>query len=66
MAEGYLRPNGVSTRNLGTRKMEEGQFRQPPEYTKWGGFENAARGKMDRNKMTLERGGPRAVSGRPI
>jgi hypothetical protein len=66
MAEGFLRPNGVSTRDLGTRKQEDGQFRQAPTYTKWGGFENAARGKMDRNRMTLERGGPRAVSGRPI
>jgi len=66
MAEGFLRPNGVNTRNLDKRQMEEGQFRQAPMYTPWGGFENAARGKFDRNKMTLERGGPKAVSGRPI
>jgi len=66
MAEGFLRPNGVNTRNLDTRKQEDGQFRQAPTYTFWGGFENAQRGKFDRNRMTLERGGPKAVSGRPI
>lgn len=66
MPDNFLRPNGVSTRDLATRKTEDGQFRNPPEYTPWGGFINAARGKFDRNKMTLERGGPKAVSGRPI
>ena len=66
MPDNFLRPKGVSTSNLDNRKQEDGQFRNPPTYTFWGGFENASRGKMDRNRMTLERGGPKAVSGRPI
>lgn len=65
-SQDYLKPKGVSTTNLGKRSMEDGQFRQPPMYPDLGGFTNAARGKWDRNKMTLEKGGPKAVSGRPI
>lgn len=66
MAQDYLRPKGVNTSNLQKRTMEDGQFRNPPTYSQLGGFTSADRGKFDRNKMTLERGGPKAVSGRPI
>lgn len=66
MAQDYLRPKGVDTSNLQKRTMEDGQFRNPPVYSQLGGFTSAERGKWDRNRMTLERGGPKAVSGRPI
>jgi hypothetical protein len=66
MAQDYLKPKGVNTAQLDKRTMEDGQFRNPPLYPDLGGFTNAQRGKWDRNKMTLERGGPKAVSGRPI
>ncbi len=66
MAQEFLRPKGVDTRNLDRRQMEDGQFRNAPTYSAWGGFTSADKGKFDRNKMTLERGGPKAVNGRPI
>ena len=62
----YLKPKGVDTKDLSTRRMEDGQFRNPPTYEELGGFTSAAKGKFDRNKMTLERGGPTAVRNRPI
>jgi hypothetical protein len=66
MSEEVLKPKGVDTKELQRRRMEDGQFRNPPTYTKWGGFASAARGKFEQNKMTLEKGGPQAVRGRPI
>lgn len=66
MAEDFLKPKGVDTRELQRRRMEDGQFRNPPTYLELGGFTSADKGKFDRNKMTLERGGPQAVRGRPI
>jgi hypothetical protein len=66
VAQDYLRPKGVNTGNLQKRSMEDGQFRNPPTYSQFGGFTSADRGKWERNKMTLERGGPQAVRGRPI
>jgi len=66
MAEDFLKPKGVDTRDLGRRRMEEGQFRNPPLYEQWGGFTSAAKGKWDNNKMSLEKGGPQSVRGRPI
>jgi hypothetical protein len=66
MAEDFLKPKGVDTRELQRRRMEDGQFRNPPTYTKWGGFSSAGKGKFDQNKMTLERGGPQGIRGRPI
>ena len=66
MAQDYLKPKGVNTSNLQKRTMEDGQFRNPPTYSALGGFTEAGKGKFDRNKMTLEKGGPKAVSGRPI
>ena len=46
--------------------MEDGQFRNPPTYSDFGGFSSADKSKFQNNKMTLERGGPTAVKGRPI
>jgi hypothetical protein len=66
MAEDYLKPKGVDTKELQRRRMQDGQFRNPPTFTPWGGFSNASKGKFDQNKMTLEKGGPQAVRGRPI
>ena len=66
MAQDYLKPKGVNTGNLQKRQMEDGQFRNPPTYSQLGGFSSADKGKFDRNKMTLEKGGPQAVRGRPI
>ena len=66
MAEDFLKPKGVDTKELQRRRMEDGMFRNPPTYSKWGGFTSASRGKFDQNRMTLEKGGPQAVRGRPI
>jgi hypothetical protein len=66
MSEGFLKPKGVDTKELQRRRMEDGQFRNPPTFEELGGFTSADKGKFDRNKMTLERGGPQAVRGRPI
>ena len=66
MAQDYLKPKGVNTGNLQKRQMEDGQFKKPPTYSQLGGFSSADKGKFDRNKMTLEKGGPQAVRGRPI
>lgn len=62
----FLKPKGVDTRDLDRRRQKDGQFYNPPTYTDWGGFTSAAKGKFDRNTMTLERGGPQAVQGRPV
>jgi hypothetical protein len=66
MAEGFMRPKGVDTADLDKRRMESGQFRNPPTYMDYGGGSSAAKFMWDKNKMTLERGGPQAVRGRPI
>jgi hypothetical protein len=66
MPQDYLKPKGVNTGNLQKRQMEDGQMRNPPTYSQLGGFTDAGKGKFDRNKMTMERGGPQAVRGRPI
>jgi hypothetical protein len=62
----FLKPKGVDTKDLSKRRMEDGQFRNAPTYSELGGFTSADKGKFDRNKMTLERGGPQSVRGRPI
>lgn len=62
----FLKPKGVDTKSLDKRQMEDGQFRNAPTYSQLGGFTSADKGKFARNKMTLERGGPKAVNGRPI
>lgn len=66
MAEDFLKPKGVDTKELERRRMEDGQFRNPPTFQKLGGFSSAERGHFSQNKMTLEKGGPQAVRGRPI
>lgn len=62
----YLKPKGVNTSNLDTRRMVDGQFWNPPTYMQLGGFSSASKAHLDNNKMTMERGGPQAVAGRPI
>ena len=66
MAGEFMKPKGVDTANLDRRRMEDGQFRNPPEFMKLGGFSSASKAMFDKNKMTLEKGGPQAVRGRPI
>jgi hypothetical protein len=66
MAEDFLKPKGVDTRELNRRRMEDGQIRNPPTFTKYGGFSSAAKGKFEQNKMSLEKGGPQSIRGRPI
>ena len=67
----YLRPK-VKSGGLGNRKMEDGQFRNPPTYTDLGGFTSATKftDPTGRRKsiggMSLERGGPTAQKGKPI
>lgn len=67
----YLRPK-VKVGNLGTQRMENGQFRNPPTYTNLGGFTsegkltNATGKRNGIGGMTLERGGPSSVKGKPI
>lgn len=66
MTENFLKPKGVDTKELSTRRMRDGQFNNPPLYEEWGGFTSAQKGKWDQNKMSLEKGGPQSVRGRPI
>ena len=62
----YLRPKGVDTKDLDRRKMEDGQFRNPPLFMQYGGGSSTAKFQFESNKMTLEKGGPQSVRGRPI
>ena len=66
MAQDFLRPTKVPTSDLGKRKMDDGLFKNPPSYSEFGGFSSAAKGKFSENKMTLEKGGPSALKGRPL
>jgi hypothetical protein len=67
----YLRPK-VKTGNLRTRRMEDGIFRNPPEYTALGGFTSSEKltspsgERYKTGSPTLERGGPSAQRGKPI
>lgn len=67
----YLRPK-VKSGGLGTRKMEDGMFKNPPTYTDLGGFTSSNKwtDPTGRRKaiggMSLERGGPTAQKGKPI
>jgi hypothetical protein len=65
MAE-FLKPRGVDSADLDRRRMEDGQFRNPPMYMEWGGGSSAMKFRFDQNKMTLEKGGPQARGGRPL
>lgn len=62
----FLKPKGVDTGDLEHRRMEDGQFRNPPTYMQYGGFSSASKSMFEKNKMTLEKGGPQATRGRPI
>lgn len=68
----YLRPKLGGQRVRGQRRMQEGIFRNPPEYTVWGGFTSARKftdpsGHRDRiGGPSLERGGPSAQRGKPV
>lgn len=66
MANDLLRPKGAHTSDLDRRKMVNGQFHNPPFYMEYGGGSSAEKFRFSQNKMTLEKGGPQAVSGRPI
>ena len=66
MSQDFLKPTRVPTSDLGKRRMEDGMFRNPPTYSELGGFTSADKGKFMNNTLTLERGGPTAVKGRPI
>ena len=67
----YLRPK-VSSVTPSTRKMENGIFRNPPTYTALGGFTSEAKWTDPAGRrygiggMSLERGGPTSVKGKPI
>jgi hypothetical protein len=71
MSEGFLRPK-VRVGNLGTRRMEDGQFRNPPTYTALGGFTSESKltdpsgQRYKTGAPSLERGGPTAQKGKPI
>lgn len=65
MSENYLKPK-VGSPSL-ERKKKNGMFINPPSYAEIGGLTNS--GKLERgekNKMMLEKGGPKAKSGKPI
>ena len=66
MATELLRPKGMDTTDLDRRSMEDGQFRNPPLWMDYGGGSSVSKFKFQNNKMTLERGGPQGVRGRPI
>jgi hypothetical protein len=67
----YLRPK-ANTSNLSTRRMEDGQFRNPPTYTQLGGFTSSQKltdpsgHRYKTGGPTLERGGPSSQKGKPI
>lgn len=67
----YLKPK-VRIGNLQKRNMEDGQFRNPPTYTPYGGFTseskytNPSGHKQKTGPLSLERGGPGAMRGKPI
>jgi hypothetical protein len=67
----YLRPK-VRVGNLSTRRMEDGQFRNPPTYTQLGGFTSESKltspagERYKTGGPSLERGGPTAQKGKPI
>ena len=71
MSEGILRPK-VRVGNLSTRRMEDGQFRNPPTYTALGGFTSESKLTDPAGKRyatggpSLEKGGPSAQRGKPI
>jgi len=68
----YLRPKSPGPRKSGRRDMEQGIFRNPPEYTALGGFSSAEKftnpsgRRMRIGSPSLERGGPSAQRGKPI
>ena len=68
----YLRPKGGSPKKSGRQEMENGIFRNPPQYTAFGGFTSEQKftsptGLRKRiGAPSLERGGPQAVRGKPI
>ncbi len=66
MSQDFLKPKGMSTSSLDKRRMEDGQFRNPPTYIQLGGFSSAEKSKLSMNKMTLEKGGAQSIKGRPI
>jgi len=66
MAGEFLKPKGVDTADLDRRRMEDGQFRNPPMYMDYGGFSSASKSMFDKNKMTLEKGGPQSRGSRPF
>lgn len=64
--QGYLKPKTTTPELM--REKRNGQFRNPPAYAEnLGGFTSASKlpGEPSKN-MGLERGGPRAKSGKPI
>ena len=71
MSEGYLKPK-AAVGNLAKRRMEDGLFRNPPTYTELGGFSSESKYTDPAGKrhgisvMSLEKGGPSAVRGKPI
>jgi hypothetical protein len=68
----YLRPKKGTKADLGKRQMEEGIFRNPPQYTHWGGLAGESKWTKPRGKTydigspALERGGPSSQKGKPI
>ena len=67
MAEkNFLMPTKIpNASDFSKRQMKDGIFRNPPTFSKLGGFSSAEKGKFD-NGLTLEKGGPTALRGRPI
>lgn len=65
MAESsYLKPK-VKVGDLSKRDTKDGQFRNPPTYTPFGGFTSASKLKNDQNDMSVEKS-PGARAGKPI
>jgi hypothetical protein len=67
----FLKPK-AAVGNLSKRSMEDGLFRNPPTYTELGGFSSERKftdpsGRRHRiGPLSLERGGPSSVKGKPI
>lgn len=63
--DSYLKPK-VGAPGL-DRKKRNGQFVNPPSYGEMGGFTSSDKlNREGKNRMNLERGGPKAKQGKPV
>lgn len=60
MGKDYLSPSqGAGLRPLknSTEPEQHGEMKNPPRMAAWGGFTNASKSQLSRNKITIKRPG---------